>query len=216
MFASGKESWRSQWQGHRRSDQVRAGIEFLMCRRSQVKDTSGADIAYGEIATMDVVGNRLERLLCFSYLRTLSNAASGPLYCPLTRLSEIGPFFSETLGAEIFLMCLRETSVSGVFVLFLGLEPYCEAEGIVAVRVVPVMWLATAGSREKSGKRDCLERTRMRSWRQPLASAGDYRRRVSKTMVHPRLTRTTAMKEPAKDNVFIASTATEERWLRSV
>src|SRR5882757_4903212 len=55
------------------------------------------------------------------------------------RLREFDVFLSEVLGAELFLVCLRDTSVSGVFVLFLGLEPYCEDVGAVVVRVVPVM-----------------------------------------------------------------------------
>jgi hypothetical protein len=57
----------------------------------------------------------------------------------LTRLNDPGCLLSDTLGAELFLTCLREVSVSGVFVLFRGLEPYCEAEGAVVVRVVAVI-----------------------------------------------------------------------------
>jgi hypothetical protein len=56
-----------------------------------------------------------------------------------TRRSVAVGFFSDALGAELFLTCLRDTSVSGVFVLFLGLEPYCEADGIVVLWVVPVI-----------------------------------------------------------------------------
>lgn len=57
----------------------------------------------------------------------------------LTRLSEFDLCFPEVLGAELFLTWPRETSVSGVLVLFRGLEPYWEVVGAVVVRVVPVM-----------------------------------------------------------------------------
>ena len=57
----------------------------------------------------------------------------------LTRLKEPFLFFPLTFGAELFLRCLRDSSEVGVLVAFLGLEPWCEAEGTVVARVVPVM-----------------------------------------------------------------------------
>lgn len=70
-----------------------------------------------------------------------------------TRLNEPALFFPPTVGAEMFLTCRCDTSVTGVLAVFLGLEPCCEVSGTVVVRVVPVMWLATAGSSEISDVR---------------------------------------------------------------
>lgn len=56
-----------------------------------------------------------------------------------TRLNEFDLFFPGPLGAEWILACLRATSVSGVLVVFRGLEPFCEVAGMVVAPVVPVM-----------------------------------------------------------------------------